>query len=235
MSQAFLKFDPRPPIKRIMQHATIAEVHAPGTKLPTVVDVDMTTPTLRVLLVEPDAASALRLRADLAANGTSLTITHVSGALAALRKLLNQDFDCVLLDLDLPDATGLAACDAFLAHPSQLPVVVLTKTGDPAVALEAVRRGVQDWLVKDECDAREIGQAVNFALARRNNELHLRSVRERLLDIEAQAFGSRRQPLVPLHPEATNEERLNYAINQLSDAITAANEVVSDVRARLAS
>jgi len=218
-----------------MNHATIAETQHPATKAPTVVDVEMTTPTLRVLLVEPDAASALRLRADLAACGTQLTITHVSGALAALRKLLHHDFDCVLLDLDLPDATGLAACDAFLAHPSQLPVVVLTKSSDPAIALEAVRRGIQDWLVKDECDPAEIGQALSFALARRNNELHLRSVRERLLDIEAQAVSSRQQPSLPLHPEATSEDRLNYAINQLRDAITAANDVVADVRARLAS
>lgn len=216
-----------------MNNATVTETRKAGTHVPTVVDIDMTTPTLRVLLVEPDAASALRLRADLATGGTELTITHVSGALAALRKLLHQDFDCVLLDLDLPDASGLAACDAFLAHPSQLPVVVLTKTSDPAVALEAVRRGVQDWLIKDECTPAEISQALSFALARRNNELHLRSVRERLLDIEAQALGSRHLPTVALHAEATSEERLNYAINQLRDAINAATDVVSDVRARL--
>lgn len=212
-----------------MNPATVAETHTPS-----IVDVDIMTPTLRVLLVEPDAASALRLRGDLAAAGADLSITHVSGALAALRKLLHDDFDCVLLDLDLPDATGLAACDAFLAHPSQLPVVVLTDPGDPSVALEAVRRGVQDWLIKDECDPIDISQALNFALARRNNELHLRSVRERLLDLEAKALNQPRVQTVALHPEASTEERLNYAIDQLRDAITAASDVVSDVRSRLA-
>ncbi len=212
-----------------MEHATVA------TNLePTIVDdVDVTGPKLRILLVEPDAASALRLRGGLAGVGAEFSITHVSGALAGLRKLLHHDFDCVLLDLDLPDASGLAACDAFLAHPSQLPVVVLTELTDPGTALEAVRRGVQDWLVKDHAEPREIGQALRFALARRNNELHLRSVRERLLDIEAQVTRTRPTPIVPLHPEATSEERLDYAINQLREAITAASDVVSDVRSRL--
>jgi PleD family two-component response regulator len=212
-----------------MNPATVAE-----TQTRTIVDIDVTTPTLRVLLVEPDAASALRLRGDLAAAGAELSITHVSGALAALRKLLHDDFDCVLLDVNLPDASGLAACDAFLAHASQLPVVVLTDAGDPSIALEAVRRGVQDWLVKEECDAIDISQALNFALARRNNELHLRSVRERLLDLESQAVTKRRPQPVPLHPDASSEERLNYAINQLCDAIAAASDMVSDVRSRLA-
>ena len=227
-----------------MNHATVAETHTtelrtpentpPVIDTPTVLDEHITAPNLRVLLVEPDAASALRLRGDLAAAGAQLSITHVSGALAALRKLLDQDFDCVLLDLDLPDASGLAACAAFLAHPSQLPVVVLTKAGDPAIALEAVQRGVQDWLIKDECDAVDIGQALSFALARRNNELHLRSVRERLLDIEAQALGRHRPAPSSLQADATSEERLNYAIGQLRDAITAAHDVVADVRSRLA-
>lgn len=214
-----------------MEHATVVQNHEPII----VDDVDRSVAKLRVLLVEPDAASALRVRGDLAAAGANLTITHVSGALAGLRQLLHQEFDCILLDLNLSDAAGLAACDAFLAHPSQLPVVVLTDPDNHAIALEAVQRGVQDWLVKGACSPGEIARALHFALARRNNELHLRSVRERLLDIEAQAVSNRKKASHKLSPDATSEERLNYAINQLSDAITAANDVVSDVRSRLAS
>ncbi|MEM7091462.1 MAG: response regulator [Actinomycetota bacterium] len=195
---------------------------------------DMTAPVLRVLLVEPDAAAALRLRTDLARVGAQATITHVSGALAALRKLLHDTYDCVLLNLDLPDASGLAACDAFLAHPSQLPVVVLTDNDDPDVALEAVRRGVQDWLVRDRTDAHDIARALEFALARRNNELHLRSVRERLLEIESHAVATRRERQGGgLRSDAGTEERLDYAIEQLQDAIQAASSVIGDVRSRL--
>ena len=112
--------------------------------------------------------------------------------------------------------------------------MVLTHADDPSLALEAVQRGVQDWLVKEECDAIDVSQALSFAMARRNNELHLRSVRERLLDLEAQALSSRRTTPASLHPDATSEERLNYAIGELRDAITAAHDVVTDVRSRLA-
>lgn len=201
-------------------------------------DLDMVNPTVRVLLVEPDAAAALRTRGELAVAGARVAITHVSGALAGLRKLLHEDFDCVLLDIDLPDASGLAACDAFLAHPSQLPVVVLTENSEAATALEAVRRGVQDWLVKSQTDAAQIAQAVNFALARRNNELHLRSVRERLLDIEADArsrYDARDALPGGLGPDSTPDERLEFAIGELREAISQASEVVSDVRSALAS
>lgn len=215
-----------------MNHATAT----PTTTVPVdlSLDADLAPAPLRVLLIEPDPAAALELRGDLADMNAGVLITHVSGALAGLRKLLHDDYDCVLLELDLPDATGLAACDAFLAHPSQPPVVVLTDYDDPSIALEAVRRGVQDWLVKGDATAEEVTKSLHFALARRNNELHLRSVRERLLAIEAEALADRDAgELQVLDATSTTDDRLAYAVAELQDAILAASTVIDDVRLKL--
>lgn len=213
-----------------MNNASVADRSEEVSVIPPSED---NAPRLRVLLVEPDPRAALELRRHLAPAGTNVSICHVSGALAALRKLQDEPLDCVLLEPALPDASGLAACDAFLAHPTQLPVVVLSAQATPELALEAVKRGVQDWLVKGESSPEAITRALQFALARRNNELHLRSVRERLLEIEAEATSRVSAEHRSLDADSTSDERLGFALNQLRDAIGEAKLVVDDVRGRL--
>ncbi len=93
---------------------------------------------------------------------------------AAGLALLRADMpDCVLLDYSLPDMTGLE----FLAEAAQdgeLPcaVVLVTGHGNEMIAVEAMKRGVRDYLVKDQVSETKLLQAVTAAVAQR--ALHLR-------------------------------------------------------------
>lgn len=71
-----------------------------------------------------------------------------------------------LLDLSLPGSTGTATVQRFRQLQPSVPVVVLTGLDDDATALEALRVGAQDYLVKDELDPRRLAQTIRYAVER---------------------------------------------------------------------
>ena len=108
---------------------------------------------MKVLLVEDNADDADLLRKTLGQVASTLfDLTHVERLEEALKRVREESFDAVLLDLSLPDSQGLDTITrATLTAPS-MPIVVLTGLDDENVGLEAVRKGAQDYLVKGKVD-----------------------------------------------------------------------------------
>lgn len=123
-----------------------------------------------VLLVEdnpPDAWLIPRLLNGVRPAADPLVEVDVVERLEdALDRLRRQAFDAVLLDLGLPDSSGLDTFVTIRAAYPHVPVVVLTGLDDEAMALEAVRRGAQDFLVKGRFDAGFLRRALRYAMER---------------------------------------------------------------------
>lgn len=122
---------------------------------------------LRVLLVEDDDAFADLLALALRSGGDPVEIQAVGHLAGSLEYIRGGAPDAVLLDLNLPDSSGLATLRAVLAAAPQVPVVVLTGVAGAAVAREALQIGAQDWLVKDQLDPDVVQRAVRYAVERR--------------------------------------------------------------------
>jgi len=99
-------------------------------------------------------------------------VTHVSRVDAACVALREGDPELVLLDLGLPDASGLDALVRIRAEAPDLPVVVLTGHG-PEMVTDALRLGAQDFLSKDGLDEVSLLRSVVFALERHHLVLEL--------------------------------------------------------------
>ena len=93
-------------------------------------------------------------------------IHHAASGTAGLAALRARKFDCVLLDFGLPDMTGLELLAAATVD-GELPcaVILVTGHGNEAIAVEAMKRGVQDYLVKDQVNANSLWRAVTNAMA----------------------------------------------------------------------
>jgi two-component system sensor histidine kinase UhpB len=103
----------------------------------------------RVLLVEDNAEAVTLLRGSLSKAGAiSFTVTHVERLSEALERLNEAQFDVVLLDLTLPDSSGLDTLAPFYADHPQLPVLVVSEQDDEELAVQVAQRGAEDYLVK---------------------------------------------------------------------------------------
>ncbi|MFI5593582.1 PP2C family protein-serine/threonine phosphatase [Amycolatopsis sp. NPDC051758] len=134
---------------------------------------------LSVLLVEDDDGDALlveEMLADLPAEAERITLLRVTTMAAALAHAAG--VDCVLLDLQLPDATGLTALTTLRHHSPVTAIVVLTGQNDTATGVAAVAAGAQDYLGKDQVDGRLLVRAMRYAWERRRAE----EVEQRLLE-----------------------------------------------------
>jgi signal transduction histidine kinase len=157
----------------------------PTARVPHVYSPD-TGGTTYVLLVEDNAADA-ELLGDYFASGlpdeAPFEVAHVARLGAAIDQVRATRVDLVLLDLSLPDASGLDGVAALAAVAPQVPVVVMTGLADDGMALAAVKAGAQDYLVKGRDGPSAIRRAVRYAIERHR----LRREREGLLFRERQA------------------------------------------------
>src|SRR6476619_1310381 len=109
----------------------------------------MASAQLLALLVEDDDTYAAMIEAELASSpSASVTLRRARSLAAALSVLPTAPFDGVLLDLGLPDSSGLDTLAQMQRGAGELPIVVLTSSDDDRMAIAAVQAGAQDYLVK---------------------------------------------------------------------------------------
>jgi signal transduction histidine kinase len=151
--------------------------------------------SLRILLVEDSAHDVLAFRRAFKKSQIASEITHCVRAEQALERL-NADpehgtasFDLVVTDYKLPGMTGLELCREVLKRNILLPLVLLTGTGSEHLAVEALKTGVNDYIIKDPDQGYlnllpvvlpEVVRQHDDRLARRRAEETLREHSERL-------------------------------------------------------
>jgi two-component system cell cycle sensor histidine kinase/response regulator CckA len=105
---------------------------------------------------------------------------------AGLERLAEGGLDCVLLDLTLLDSTGLDTFERVHAHAPEIAIVIISGLGDETLAIEAVRNGAQDYLVKDHLGSYVLGRSIRYAIERKRMEEDLERYREHLEDLVEQ-------------------------------------------------
>lgn len=124
----------------------------------------------RVLLVEDDPGDVVLTTELLGEAPHTFLVRAASKITEAIAHLDTGVVECVLLDLGLPDATGLEALDQILSAAPGAAVIVLTGRADHDLALAAMARGAQDYLRKGELDAELLSRSVRYAVERKRSE-----------------------------------------------------------------
>jgi len=121
----------------------------------------------RVLVVEDDPVFRRFVLAALQETRFVATEADTASSLAeATHALATVSYDCVLLDLGLPDSQGIATVRSALHRAPDVPIVVLTGEEDDAIADRALREGAQDFLEKTQLEPSSLGRAIRHAVDR---------------------------------------------------------------------
>ncbi|GGJ98061.1 hypothetical protein GCM10010123_30160 [Pilimelia anulata] len=131
---------------------------------------------LSVLLIEDDASDAFLVRELLDEVDAPIAL-GVAASIAEARSRLDA-VDCVLLDLGLPDAHGLAGLRAVLDLAHHAAVCVLTGLHDEHLGEAALAEGAQDYLVKGQVDGVLLSRAVRYAVERKRADENARRLHE---------------------------------------------------------
>jgi DNA-binding NarL/FixJ family response regulator len=144
---------------------------------------------LRLLHVEDNVSDALLMQSymqDALPFVTFDTVARLSDVTAERAATAH----CALLDLTLPDATGLDALVGLRRISDRLPVIVLTGFDDIALGIAALRDGADDYLVKNHVDAYSLQRAVQYAIERRRLLLDLVAATAETLVATASSFAA---------------------------------------------
>ncbi len=155
----------------------------------------LTKKPINILLIEDNPADAKLVEVYLGESPLlQPRITRVAELRKGMLMLEEQDFDVVLLDLTLPDSAGFDTVKTILREFPGLTVIVMTGLEDNTVAVNSVKEGAQDFIVKGQFDSNLLSRTITYAIerSRLQNKLEdyakaIRINEQRLMDAQNMA------------------------------------------------
>ena len=159
---------------------------------------------VNVLLVEDNPGDARLIREMLAGPAYFGAVYQLSsaGTLASAQQICgDQEFDAILLDLNLPDSSGLQALESLDEILPRVPIIVLTGLNDAELTVQSVQHGAQDYISKEECTSQLLTRVIYYAMERKRVEAQLKHL-------------ATHDPLTGLPNRALFYDRLGLAIKR---------------------
>lgn len=156
----------------------------------------MSRPSYRVLLIEDDPADVALISRLLARiRDVDIEVTAKSSADAGTEEAVANPPDCILLDYRLGETDGLDVLSRIRESNEDIPVVFVTGEGNEYVAVEALRRGAQEYQVKSSLTSKSLQQSVQSAVRIAGQESLLRHQRRELEEFVSVVAHDLQQPL----------------------------------------
>lgn len=187
---------------------------------------------IRLLLVDDDPSFAKIVRTILQLyRQRTFIITWKDSVEAALAEIdKNQEFDIILTDYYFPTSNGLEFCLQLNRTERFIPIIFLTSARDLKLAVEAMKLGVEDFLVKEDIDQTHLPRTIISILDRLQLRKHKQAVEKRLAMAENRAEVIRELVVTVCHefnnPLAAVKISFDLMQRQIPD--TTAPEVMKD-------
>jgi len=134
----------------------------------------MSSEPINLLLIQDNPAYVGLLRSRLSKEiSFSSEVEYAMTLRAGIERLVRGGIDIVLVELSLPDSNGIETYEAVASQDPTIPIVILADLGDEIVALKAVQKGAQDYLLKAEVDGKLLPRIVRHAIERHRMRIEL--------------------------------------------------------------
>lgn len=132
----------------------------------------------------------------------------------------NFNFDLILLDLHLPDQSGIQLIENLISIKTQVPVIILTGYAELPLAKESLKLGVEDFLIKDEISPGILLKSIEYALSRSLYIKHIQAQNEKLRNVAWTQSHVVRAPLARILGIINLIESEKYKMNDLKFWLT---------------
>ncbi len=127
-----------------------------------------------ILIIEDDEIDRKAMRQYLKSETPDIEIVESHDCAGGFAEMAKQDFDCILLDYQLPDGDGIEFLQKLMLSDVKCPpILFLTGQGDEMLAVEALRGGAADYIPKDILSANRLNRSVENAI--RFHQLEVRA------------------------------------------------------------
>jgi PAS domain S-box-containing protein len=124
--------------------------------------------TNNILLIEDNPGDARLVEILLEDSDLNCEIIHETTLATGVKRLAEQDFSAVLLDLTLPDSKGFVTLESILNAFPEANVIVLTGLSSKEIGIKSVQVGAQDFLVKGDFDSEQLSKSLKYSIERKN-------------------------------------------------------------------
>jgi len=156
------------------------------------------SPRINLLLVDDSEVVRMGLRALLGTEPTIKIVGEATNVASAVEHCARLQPDVVLLDIRLPDGTGIDACRQILKRSENSRVLILTSVVDDTIVDEAIRAGAHGYLLK-EVDGRGLVSAIRDVAA--GKSILDPAITARVMQIMKSGSTGGRDPLALLSPQ----------------------------------
>jgi two-component system, NarL family, sensor histidine kinase UhpB len=139
----------------------------------------MSEKIIKIILVEDNPGDALIIKEMLKEIYENKFILEHFQRVSDGLEHLNEDYDIMLLDLNLPDSQGIETFNTMNRHAPELPIIILTGLVDEDLAINIVSEGAQDYLVKGQIDKQLLSRSIKYSIERKHIEIDLRKSEEK--------------------------------------------------------
>jgi DNA-binding NtrC family response regulator len=141
----------------------------------------MESNTIHIMYFEDNPGDVLLVREYLSeVQNITCRIRHVDRLSEGLRQLAGNNVDIILLDLNLPDSQGLATFEAVKKVAGNVPIIIMSGLADEDLAVSAVQKGAQDYLIKGQLDVHLLVRAIRYGIEREKMVVKLREALEQI-------------------------------------------------------
>jgi len=165
------------------------------------------------LLIEDDSYMAQLIRKMLEkVSDIPFDLVHADSLSSGLERLEDVDFVIILLDLGLPDSSGIETLNKVYAQASDIPIIVFTGQDDEALGVNAVKAGAQDYLVKGQTDSKTLVRAIRYAVGRHQVKSALKETTDDL-ERTVEELKKANQKIINQQKSVIEEERLKVLLH----------------------
>lgn len=122
---------------------------------------------MKILIIEDDPILSQNINEALSSE--SFVVENVYDGTLAQKLLVKQEYDCVVMDINLPGITGFDICKNFRSYNTHTPVILLTAFGELEDKIKGFDNGADDYLTKPFY-MRELILRINSLIKRSENK-----------------------------------------------------------------